>query len=105
MGFTLDSIITGKEKKPPIIVAYGPQGVGKTTWATSAPNSIVIPCEDGIGALDYARFSKPNCFDDVLNCIVELGSKDHGFKNLVIDTASGLEKLIHNEIRAAKGDN
>lgn len=105
MGFTLDSVITGKEKKPPIIVAYGPQGVGKTKWASQAPGEIFLPCEDGIGTLDYARFSKPRTFEDVLEVIVELGSKQHPYKTLVIDTVSALEKIIHTDIRAAKGDN
>jgi hypothetical protein len=105
MGFTLDSIITGKEKKPPIILFYAPQGVGKTTWASQAPKPIFIPCEDGIGELKYDRFSKPRTFEDVLSCITEVGSKQHDFKTLVIDTISAMEKIIHSDIRKLKGDN
>ncbi len=104
MGFTLDSVITGKEKKPPIILFHAPQGVGKTTWASQAPGSIFIPCEDGIGKLSYARFSKPRCFEDILEAVTELGSKKHDYKTLVIDTVSALEKIVHCDIRAAHGD-
>lgn len=104
MGFTLDSVIKGQEKKPPIIVFYGPQGVGKTEWASQAPNPIFIPREDGIGTLDYHRFSKPGNFDNILEAIVSLGSGDHNFKTLVLDTVSGAEKIVHGDIRKEHGD-
>ncbi len=42
--------ISNGESKPPIILAYGIPGIGKTTFAAAAPNPIFIQCEDGRGS-------------------------------------------------------
>jgi hypothetical protein len=103
MTFTLNNIITGKEKKPPIIVYYAPQGFGKSTWASQAPTPIFIPVEDGIGTLDFARFPKVESFNQLLEAVALLGREDHPYKTVVIDTLSALEALIHQEVRDQHG--
>ena len=103
MTFTLDSIITGKENKPPVIVYYAPQGFGKSTWASQAPSPIFIPIEDGIGTLAFARFPKVDSFDGLLEAIGVLGREEHPYKTVVIDTLSALESVIHQEVREKNG--
>ena len=38
------------------VIVYGESGLGKTTFATSAPNPIVIQTEDGLGEIDVPCF-------------------------------------------------
>lgn len=38
----LDNIQTGRENKPPRIMIYGSEGVGKSTFGASAPGAIFI---------------------------------------------------------------
>jgi hypothetical protein len=42
--------------KPPIMVLYGPGGIGKTTFAASMGNTIIVQSEDGIGKIECDHF-------------------------------------------------
>ena len=97
MAFNLSSISkAGTRKSPPVRkVIYGTAGVGKTTFATRAPNSIVIPVEDGLAAIsDVDAFPLAKSFDDVLDAIGTLVAEDHGYQNVVLDSADWCEKLM-----------
>lgn len=95
MPFDLKSITTGGAPKPPRIVLYGPDKIGKTTFAVSAPAPIVIAAEDGLANFpDVPRFPTPETFADVLAALDTLGAERHDFGTLVIDTLDWLEPLI-----------
>jgi hypothetical protein len=51
-----ENIQTGRENKPPRIMIYGSEGVGKSTFGASAPKPIFIQTEDGLGEIDCAKF-------------------------------------------------
>jgi hypothetical protein len=104
MAINLESIQTGRERKPPRLVFYGPMGIGKTTWAASAPNPIFVQCEDGIGKLEYARFPTARSFADVMECFTVLYRGRHQYQTVVLDSISWLEQIVHSEIRKEKGD-
>lgn len=87
-------VLTGKQKKPRRIMVYGVPGVGKSTWAASAPGVIFMPTEDGIDDLDVPHFEQPKTYEDCLACLKYLGTEEHEFKTLVVDSADWLEKLI-----------
>lgn len=90
----LNSIITGSKPKPPTIFLYGVEGVGKTTFAASAPSPIFIPTEDGIGRLDVPRFPLCKNHSEVVDCIRCLAQGGHEFRTVVLDSADWLERLI-----------
>ena len=48
----LESIQSGRESKPPRIMIYGSEGVGKSTFGASAPNAIFVQTEDGLGEIN-----------------------------------------------------
>ena len=104
MGLSLESIVTGREHKPPRIVFYGPMGVGKTTLAAAAPDPVFIQVEDGAGKLDLPRFPLVEKFEDVMDALKLLYRDEHNYKTVVIDTLSRLEQIVHDEIRKTKGD-
>lgn len=45
----LETIQSDRENRPPRIMIYGSEGVGKSTFGASAPNPIFIQTEDGLG--------------------------------------------------------
>jgi hypothetical protein len=109
MAISLESILTGKDDKPPRIVFYAVSGFGKTTFASQAPNPIFIQTEEGVGRLEYARFPVAKSFNDVIAALELLASEDHPYRTVVIDTIDLLERLIHEavvaEYNAEKGKN
>lgn len=100
---TLSSLRKGPEKKPPRIVVYGPQGIGKTTFAAHAPSPVFIQTEDGIGILDYPRFPICQTYEEVLSCFSALANEPHEFRTVVIDTLDALEKLIFKKVAQDHG--
>jgi hypothetical protein len=103
MAFDLSSISSGKTTKKPRITIFGDAGVGKTTFACSAPAPIVIRTEDGLGVLDVAHFPVATSFDDVMSAVGTLYSEEHQFETLVIDSADWLEPLIWADVCRANG--
>jgi hypothetical protein len=90
---TLASITRGKVEKPPRVLMFGPEGCGKTTWASNAPNPIFLCSEDGTSQLDVARFPELQSWEDALDAVQELTVADHDYKTLVVDTVDWLEPL------------
>lgn len=104
MAISLDSLERGQENKPPRIVVYGTKGIGKTSFASSAPEPVIIQTEDGIGLLDTPRFPIAKSFADVLAAIGVLLKEDHKFKTVILDSADWTERLIHAQVRVEHGD-
>lgn len=88
---SLDAVVRGKIAKPPRVLLYGFEGIGKSTFAASAPNPIFIGAEDGTSELDVARFPQPESWEDMLEAIHELTTSPHDYKTVVIDTLDWLE--------------
>lgn len=80
--------------KPPRIIIFGDAGIGKTTFATSAPSPIVIQTEDGLGIIDVPAFPLATSFDDVLEALQSLATEEHQFKTVVVDSLDWLEPLV-----------
>jgi hypothetical protein len=82
--------------KPPRITIYGPSGIGKTTFAASAPEPIFILTEDGLGDIEAPHFPLATTFEEVLEALATLGKEEHTFKTVVIDSLDWLEPLVWN---------
>ena len=93
MAISLASLSKHKQKSPRIVI-HGEPGVGKTTFAASAPSPVVIQTEDGLGNLEATAFPLATSFDDVMQAIVSLYQEDHEFRTLVVDSLDWLEPLI-----------
>lgn len=84
---------------------YGSEGSGKTTLATSAPKTILIPTEDGWIGLDknsdVVILPTVAIYEDIIGINRELAvlfqsdPANFPFKHIVIDSATALERLIH----------
>lgn len=91
-------ISTGKIKQPHIIVLYGPDGVGKSTFASEAPSPIFIGAEKGSANIDVARIEDVSTFADVRNSVIWLAEQKHNYKTVVIDSLDWLEPKLWKEI-------
>ena len=83
----------------PRIVVYGPPGVGKTTWAASAPKPIVLPFEDGLGlnrapVLTTAGRRVIATVDDLEDALAGLIANEHDFRTVVVDSLTSMQALI-----------
>jgi hypothetical protein len=88
-------ISTGVQIQPPLIILYGDHGLGKTSWAASAPSPIFLRTEDGIGVLDVARFDDvATSYAKVLDQLKDLIKEDHPYKTVVLDSLDHLEPLV-----------
>lgn len=88
------AIRRGKIARPQKVVAYGPEGVGKSTLASQTPEPVFLDTEGGTHHLDVVRIDSTSTWDEVTSAVKALGDGGHGFKTLVIDTADWLEKRL-----------
>lgn len=91
---SLEAIKRGPVASPHRVVIYGAEGVGKTTFAASAPSPIMLGTEDGSGELDVARFPRPERWSDMLDAVRELTEAKHSFETLVLDSLDWAEPLL-----------
>ena len=101
----LDSIKSGKESRPPRIMIYGAEGIGKSTFAASAPKPVFIQTEDGLGEIDCHKFPLATKLEDVTAALTCLRDEQHDFQTVVIDSADWLERLIFDNICDTYGVN
>jgi len=94
----LESIQTGRENKPPRLMIYGQEGVGKSTLGASAPDAIFVQTEDGLGEIDCRKFPLAQNLGDVIAALTALRDEDHEFRTVVIDSLDWLERLIFDEV-------
>jgi len=90
----LDLIHTGVKKMPRRLMLYAVEGIGKSTFASLAPDPIFIPTEEGLNEIDCASFPVAATMYDVFGHMKTLMEEDHEYKTVVIDTLDWLESMI-----------
>ena len=85
---------TGTRPIPPRIMIYGPQKIGKSTFAANAPGAIFVPIEDGLNAIQVDAFPQATSFQDVLDAMEQLATQPHDYRTVVVDSLDWLEALI-----------
>ncbi len=91
-------ILSGRQIRARKVLLYGQHGIGKSTWAASAPQPLFLNIEDGVADIDCAKTEKLGSFAEVVDAISWLSQNPHDFKTLVIDTLDWLEQLIFREV-------
>lgn len=87
------NITRGKIPGAKKCVLYGPEGIGKSTFAAQFPDPVFIDTEDSTKELDVARFDKPTSWEMLLQEVRYVLANQGLCKTLVIDTADWAEKL------------
>ena len=96
------NITRGPMKTAKKVGIYGPEGVGKTSFAARFPGAVFIDTEGSTRHMDVARFDPPEELSDVITQINYVISNPGQFRTLVIDTVDWLEKLIFQSVCAEK---
>ncbi len=105
MASILSTIQRGRTFKPPRLVLYGMEGIGKSSFAARFPSAIFIQTEDGLGQIDCARFPLAKTTNDVVNQLTALATETNDFQTVVVDSLDWLERLIWDDVcEAAKVD-
>lgn len=96
-------ITKGKMSKPQKVVIYGPEGVGKSTFASQFPDPLFIDTEDSTVAMDVSRFPKPSSWTMFLSQIEYVKNNPSVCKTLVVDTADWAERLCIEHVCSKAG--
>ncbi|EMB16509.1 ATP-binding protein [Rhodopirellula europaea] len=94
----LETIQSGRQSKPPRVLLYGVEGIGKSTFGSEAPNPIFIQTEDGLDEINCDRFPLATTFDDVVAALKTLANEKHDYESVVIDSLDWLERLIWDKL-------
>lgn len=98
MAFSLKDLEVGRKPLPPRLGCYGQDKIGKSTFAAGAPKPVFIQTEDGLSALDVAKFPLATSYEDVTSAINSLITEDHEYKTAVLDSVDWLEKLLWQKV-------
>jgi energy-coupling factor transporter ATP-binding protein EcfA2 len=91
-------VISGKVQKAQRVVVYGPEGIGKSTFASHFPKPIFIDVEGGTNHIDCDRMERPLSFSAIMAEIKDAMHSD--YQTIVVDTIDWAERLAVEQICA-----
>ena len=86
-------IISGVLPKAVKAVVYGPEGIGKTTFASLAPDPLFIDTEGSTTRLNVKRLPKPTSISMIMEEIFYVRNNPGICQTLVLDTADWAERM------------
>ncbi len=95
-------IIRGKQPKALKLLVYGPEGIGKSTFASQMPKPVFIDTEGSTTHMDVARTPTPKSWSAVKQQVQYFISHPDELGTLVIDTADWAEKLCVKSVCSEK---
>lgn len=87
------SITSGCIRKPQKVVIYGPEGIGKTTFAARFPDPVFIDTEGSTYHMDVRRVRKPESWSELMETVRQFAASPDICRTLVLDTADWAEML------------
>lgn len=87
------AVTSGIQTAPVKTVLYGPEGIGKSTFASHFPDPVFIDTEGGTKRLNVARLPQPTSWAMLLDEVAEVRKGSVPCGTLVIDTADWAERL------------
>lgn len=79
-------------------VIYGPEGIGKSTFASMFPDPVFIDTEGSTKDMDVARLPAPSSWDMVMEEVRYAAANPHIYRTLAVDTADWAETLCARHI-------
>lgn len=103
MAIDLKSLQPSLSRRPSLIVLYGVNGCGKSTFCAEsiygkgAPNPLFMNINDGLDTINVAK-QPIDTYEQAMEFFDSVLNDEHDFKTLVIDAADDMERLICAEI-------
>lgn len=94
------NITSGKIPRPQKVVIYGPEGIGKTTFAAAFPDPVFIDTEGSTYHMDVRRVDKPDSWTELVSVVNQIAKSTGLCRTLVLDTADWAEQLCVTEVCA-----
>lgn len=101
----LMKIISGKIASAKKVVVYGPEGIGKSTFAARFPDPVFIDTEGSTKDMDVSRFEKASSWTMLLEQIRYTKVHPEICRTLVIDTIDWAEQMCVQHICDKAGKN
>lgn len=89
--------------RPRRTLVYGVKGVGKSTFAAQYPKPIFISTEDGLHDLAVDQFPLCTTWEQVSQSVFALGTDDHDYETVVIDSIDWAERLAWQHLCEKEG--
>lgn len=100
----LSSVSTSQSRAGIRVVFSGVEKVGKTTLAASSPRPLLVPLETGYSGITINKVPMLEHYNHVMQLLDEIGQSASAgqfvYQSLVFDSATALERLIHNAVLA-----
>lgn len=96
-------ITKGKRARAQKVVIYGPEGIGKSTFASQFPEAVFIDTEGSTDNMDVSRLNKPSSYTMLKNEIAWVKANPTCCKTLIIDTIDWAESLVIADVCAQHG--
>ena len=93
-------IIKGKIARAKKVVVYGPEGIGKSTFASRFPDPVFIDTEGSTNHMDVSRLPRPSSWQMLSEEIAYVKAHPDICKTLVVDTIAWAEQLCVESICA-----
>ncbi len=87
------SVYSGLIDAPVKVVLYGPEGIGKSTFAANFPDPVFIDTEGGTKRLKVRRLPAPASWAMLIDEVAEVTHGGVPCSTLVVDTADWAERL------------
>lgn len=96
-------ITRGIKARAQKVVIYGPEGIGKSSFAAQFPDPVFIDTEGSTDNMDVARLDKPSSWTMLMNEIAFIKTNPDSCKTLVVDTIDWAESLAVESVCAQHG--
>jgi hypothetical protein len=103
MSYDLNQISEGVCMRAPRVIVLGTEKIGKSEFAAGSENPVFLPIkgEEGIDEIKVKKTPVCETLQDVLGWLRAYREQDHDRQTLVIDSASTLDPLVQEYVRAA----
>ncbi len=92
------NISKGRIQRAKKVVIYGPEGIGKSTFASKFPDPLFCDTEGSTYDLDVDRLDRPDSAQMLYECIDLVKAHPDICKTFVLDTADWAEKLLSKKV-------
>lgn len=96
------NITRGAVRKAQKVIVYGPEGIGKTTFAAQFPDPLFIDTEGSTDHYDVKRTEPPLSWTALMGQVKDVAA-ERPCSTLVIDTADWAERLCMTHVCKANG--